>query len=299
MGTSNALNFARDQLRRFARTSAPVLVRGESGTGKELAAAEVHAGSGRRGPLVALNCGALPESLAPSQLFGHARGAFTGAVSHHRGAFARADHGTLFLDEIGELPLPSQALLLRVLETGRVCPVGSESETTIDAKVVCATHRDLADMVARGTFREDLFHRLAVLTVEMPPLRARPCDVGALLDHFAAAFTAEVGTAVQFTDDARALAQTAPWPGNVRELRNAVQRAALLAEGAPITASMLLPSASQGARGPSLTIPRGTFITMRQALLRAVVDTEGSIRKAAAVLEIPRSTLGSWLLTGS
>ncbi len=269
-------------------------MQGESGTGKELAAAELHARSGRDGPMVAFNCGALSESLAASQLFGHARGAFTGAVGQHRGAFTRADGGTVFLDEIGELPLPSQALLLRVLETGRVCPVGAEAETAVDARVVCATHRDLRSMVARGTFRADLFHRLSVLTVHMPALRERPADIDILLDHFAQTHASDVGHPIRFAPDARLAAQGAAWTGNVRELRNAVHRAAFVARGLPITAEDLFPRQAP-ADVPTLTIPAGDYTSMRRALLESVVRREGSQRKAAQVLQLPRSTLGNWL----
>jgi len=294
IGRSALLAEATAQLRHFARSRAPVLVQGESGTGKELAAAELHNGSGRAGPLIAFNCGALSEALAASHLFGHARGAFTGAVGQHRGAFTRAHGGTVFLDEIAELPLPSQALLLRVLETGRVCPVGAEAETAIDARVVCATHRNLRAMVARGTFRADLFHRLSVLTVEMPALRDRPTDVDVLLDHFAQAHASDVGHPIHFAPDARQAARGAAWTGNVRELRNAVHRAAFVARGKPISAEDLFPSRG-GIDGSTLTIPSGDFESMRRALLESIVRREGSQRKAAAVLKLPRSTLGNWL----
>ena len=294
IGESDALTRAVDTLRRFARSDAAVLVLGESGTGKELAAAELHASSRRRGRFVALNCGALSDSLAPSQLFGHARGAFTGAVGQHRGAFARAHRGTLFLDEVGELPLSTQAMLLRALETRRICPVGAEVEVDVDARVVCATHRDLAGMVEAGSFRADLYHRLSVLPVRMPALRTRPEDVDALLDHFAREHAADVGHPITFTADARVAARQAEWPGNVRELRNAVHRAAFSSEGQPITGLQLLPRPSR-ALGHSVRIRRGTFEQMRRALLHAVIEHEGSQRRAAEVLELPRSTLGNWL----
>ncbi len=294
VGESAPLANAVEMLRRFARSDAAVLVLGESGTGKELAAAELHAGSGRRGRLVALNCGALSESLAPSHLFGHARGAFTGAVGQHRGAFARAHRGTLFLDEVGELPPSSQAMLLRALETGRICPVGAEVEVEVDARVVCATHRDLAGMVDTGAFRADLYHRLSVLPVHMPALRTRREDIDALLDHFAREHASDVGHPIAFTRQARDVAREAMWPGNVRELRNAVHRAAFLSRGAPITSEQLLPQASR-AVGHSIQVRRGTFEQMRRALLHAVIQHEGSQRRAAEVLGLPRSTLGNWL----
>ena len=294
VGRSDALRTVTQELRRFAPSRAPVLVQGESGTGKELAAAELHARSGRSGPLVALNCGALSEALAHSHLFGHARGAFTGAAGQRRGAFVAGHAGTVFLDEIGELPLSCQAMLLRVLETGAVCPVGADTEFAVDARVVCATHRDLQAMVAEGTFREDLYHRLSVLGVRMPALRERPEDIDDLLDHFARRHAADVGHPISFTESARMMARTAVWTGNVRELRNAVHRAGFLAQGQAITADQLLPPDRQvGNR--TLTIPYGTFENMRRALVEAAVQREGSQRRAAVALELPRSTVGNWL----
>ena len=294
VGESPRLRRTVEFLRRVASSRAPVLVLGESGTGKELAAAELHTRSGRRGPFVALNCGALSETLAASELFGHARGAFTGAIGQRRGVFARADGGTVFLDEIGELPLPSQAMLLRVLETRRVNPLGAESEVPIDARLVCATHRDLQAMVRERTFREDLYHRISVLTVRMPALRSRPTDIDALLDHFARLHAPDVGHPIAFTPEARDAARSAPWPGNVRELRNAVHRAGFLCDGKPISAEALFPVEHRVAGG-CIEIPRGSFVDMRRALIEAMVECEGSQRRAAEVLGLPRSTLGNWL----
>ncbi len=294
LGASTTIASARDDLRRFARYQHPVLVRGESGTGKELAARILHEHSGRSGPLVALNCGATSESLVRSQLFGHVRGAFTGAESEHRGAFVRAHGGTLFLDEVGELPLPSQAVLLRVLETAHVCPVGSEQSVHVDTRLVCATHRDLEQMVGRGTFRQDLFHRLCVFAVEMPALRHRPEDIEPLLHHFAKQAAGEVGHAIEFTPGAREAARTFAWPGNVRQLRNAVLRAAVLSQGHPLDAATLIPSVTTP-RSQDIAVPRGDYRAMRRALLETVVRESGSIRKASTVLGVPRSTLGNWL----
>lgn len=203
----------------------------------------------------------------------------------------------MFLDEVGELPLPSQALLLRVLETGRVCPVGAETETAIDARVVCATHLNLRAMVARGTFRADLFHRLSVLTVEMPALRDRPVDIDVLLDHFAQAHASDVGHPILFAQDGRVAARGAAWTGNVRELRNAVHRAAFVARGAPITAEDLFPCHAR-VDGSTLTILSGDYPSMRRGMLESIVRREGSQRKAAAVFKLPCSTLGNWLRGG-
>ena len=294
VGQSARLHAVITRLRQFSPSPASVLITGETGTGKELAAAEIHTSSGRTGPFVATNCGALSKELVNSHLFGHARGAFTGAVAARRGSFAQAHGGTLFLDEVGELPLACQAVLLRVLETGRVRPVGAETERSVQTRVVCATHRDLEAMVARGTFRADLFHRLSVLSVHMPALRERPEDIDPLLDHFALAQFRVTGTRVQFTHAARDLARGARWAGNVRELRNAVHRASLLTADGCIDADDLLPPGSSQPAS-RVTLDLGSFEAMRREMLREVVERLGSQRKAAAVLGIPRSTLGNWL----
>ncbi|MEM6290186.1 MAG: sigma 54-interacting transcriptional regulator [Myxococcota bacterium] len=295
VGPSGALQAARAAVQRYAPVQAPVLIRGQTGTGKELAAEAIHHHSGRPGRLVAVNCGGISTSLVHSHLFGHVRGAFTGASNERRGAFAQAQDGTLFLDELGELPLPCQALLLRALETREVQPVGSEHSFHATARIVCATHQDLEAMVAEGRFRADLFHRLSVLSVTMPSLAERPEDVGPLLVHFARQLQLEVGHPIRFTRDAVEAATRGAWPGNVRQLRNAVLRAALVAGAHPIDAASLMrcddPTAGQG----RIELAPGPFLSMRRALIEAVVAREGSIRKASAVLQVPRSTLGNWL----
>jgi two-component system nitrogen regulation response regulator GlnG len=212
-----------------APTMTPVLVGGESGTGKELVARALHElGPSPKGPLVAVNCGALPRELAESELFGHERGAFTGAGARRAGWFEEASGGTLVLDEIGELPLDLQPKLLRVLETGRLRRVGGGGETTVRVRVVALTLRDLEGEVRRRTFREDLYYRLAAFRVELPPLRERRGDIPLLARHFLDEIAGEVGPRIL---DAAALATLAAgrWPGNVRELRNAVRRGAILA----------------------------------------------------------------------
>jgi len=275
----------------------PVLVRGETGTGKEIAAQLLHdEGPRASAPLVAVNCAAIPADLAESELFGHVRGAFTGAHREHTGAFARADGGTLLLDEVAELPLLVQAKLLRVLELGVVSPVGAEQERVVHARVVAATHRDLEQMVADGEFREDLFFRLGVLTVQMPPLRERPADIPLLLAHFAREAAQVLGRSVSLSRRAQEAAVQYAWPGNVRGLRNAVLRAAVLADG-QIQACDLLPSvrAPTTAPGETIVIPRGDYDSMKRHMLEQVVAAEGSIRRAAECLSVPRSTLGTWL----
>jgi DNA-binding NtrC family response regulator len=296
IGRSKVIRTLRRQLERLARLPLPVLIHGETGTGKELAARTLHEfGENREGPFVALNCGAIPDGLFESELFGHRRGAFTGAHRDHAGAFARAANGTVFLDEIGELPLSAQAKLLRVLETRRLTPVGADQEITISCRVVAATHRDLAAMVVAGQFREDLFHRLSVVELELPPLRRRRHDIPMLLDHFVELASAELGRTVVISPAAAAEAVHHPWPGNVRALRNAVLRAAALADG-PIGPDALIPEIEQPrARSEMISVPRGTYASMHAALLQQIVTEEGSIRRAARVLGVPRSTLGTWL----
>lgn len=285
-------------LGRAARVRSPVLLRGETGTGKEVAARVIHHASERRGgPFVALNCGAIPETLAESELFGHVRGAFTGAHRDRQGAFCRAAGGTLLLDEIAELPILIQAKLLRVFETDRVLPVGAEREQPIDVRVVAATHRDLEGMIDQGELREDLYHRLGVLSIRLPPLRERPEDIPVLLEHFASQASRELGYPVELTEAAFTAATRHLWPGNVRALRNAVFRAGALADG-PIEPADLVPatvSPADLAPPGCVVVPRGSYEAMRRIMVKRIVEEEGSVRRAARVLEVPRSTLGNWL----
>ncbi len=282
-------------LLRLAPLPQAVLLRGETGTGKELAARALHTqGPRARGPFVPINCGAIPEGLFESELFGHARGAFTGAHRAHSGAFTRAHGGTLFLDEIAELPLALQAKLLRVLETRRVAPVGGEQDHPVDVRVVAATHQPIEALIAGGRFRGDLYHRLSALLIELPALRERREDIPALLAHFAGELAHELGRPVAVTAAALAAAAAHHWPGNIRELRNALLRAAAAADG-PLTATDLVPRPTRAAAGPAIAVPRGTYAQMHRALLHHVVDEAGSIRKAARELAVPRSTLASWL----
>src|SRR5689334_10355935 len=218
---------------KVAQSDATVLITGESGTGKELVARALHfAGRRAGGAFIPVNCGALVGTLLDSELFGHVRGAFTGAATAKRGLFVAADGGTLFLDEIGELPLELQPKLLRSLQDGEVKPVGGAAAIRVDARVIAATNRSLEDATRAGTFREDLFYRLAVITIDVPPLRNRPGDIAQLARHFAedAALRAERGR-LELTDAAIAHLVAQPWPGNVRELENAIERAVILATG--------------------------------------------------------------------
>ncbi len=220
-----------------AATSAiPVLIEGESGVGKELLARAIHGSGARRAkPFIAVNCGAMPETLVESILFGHEKGAFTGATEKHLGKFIEADGGTLFLDEVGELPLPAQVKLLRALQEGEVEPVGGRKSVKVDVRIVSATNRDLIADVKAGRFREDLFYRLHVFPVNVPPLRRRPEDVPELTRHFLTRIAAEEGKAIRaITGEALALLSRYRWPGNVRQLENTIFRAVVLADGEEI-----------------------------------------------------------------
>jgi DNA-binding NtrC family response regulator len=223
-------------LRRAAGSRLPVILRGDTGTGKEVAARALHALSSRaQGPFVPINCGAIAKELAEAELFGHERGAFTGAVSSSPGAFGAADQGTLFLDEIGELPLALQVKLLRALESDEVKPVGAARPRKVDARIVCATHRDLRALVRSGAFREDLYYRLQGVEIVLPPLRARPRDILAIAEKL----LAREGDSVRLAPDAKAALLGHSWPGNARELVHALRLALLLREGPQLHASDL------------------------------------------------------------
>jgi two-component system nitrogen regulation response regulator GlnG len=308
-----------------ARTSVPVLVTGESGTGKELLARALHElGPAPAGPFVAVNCGALPRELAESELFGHERGAFTGAGARRAGLFEEASGGTLVLDEIGELPLDLQPKLLRALETGRVRRVGGTGEVAVRVRVVAMTLRDLGREVARRTFREDLFYRLAGFHLALPTLRARRDDVPLLAASFLREIEREVGPR-RFDASAVAALRAATWPGNVRELRNVVRRAAILTQGCITEADLELPPpapfrlgeeepgpvplaerpappisileparqpSQPGISGDTLRLEGLTFDEIeRQVLGWALRRSAGSRRRAARALSMARSTL--------
>ncbi|MBI5015755.1 MAG: sigma-54-dependent Fis family transcriptional regulator [Deltaproteobacteria bacterium] len=232
VGESSSLQAALDRVRKVAHARANVLITGETGTGKELVAGALHALSPRRqGEFVAVNCAAIPDTLLESELFGHERGAFTGAARRRLGRFEKANRGTLFLDEIGDMSLATQAKILRVLQDGRIERLGGEESVTVDVRVVAATHRDLEAEVRAGRFREDLYYRLNVVSIHLPPLRERGDDVVLLARHFAVEFCADLKRApLGFTPEALAVLREHRWPGNVRELRNAVERAVLLTE---------------------------------------------------------------------
>lgn len=272
LGRSSAIREVERLVARVAPTNATVLIYGESGTGKELVAQAIHERSHRAGRiLVALNCGAIPENLIESELFGHQKGAFTGASGTRRGVFERAAGGTLFLDEIVEMPLDLQVRLLRVLETGRLVRVGGEEEIRVDVRVIAATNRDPARATVEGALREDLFYRLAVFPMRLPPLRERGDDVVLLADHFLAELNAGAAVARRLSAEARARVATYPWPGNVRQLRNAIQRAFILSDS-EIGADLLPPPEEGGVvgEGPQSRVPHGTAESVAGAVAAGV-----------------------------
>jgi DNA-binding NtrC family response regulator len=243
VGTSRRMGALFETIEAAAPSRASVLVQGESGTGKELVARALHARSGRRGPFVAVNCSALPETLLESELFGHARGAFTGAVSAKRGLFEEAHRGTLLLDEIGDMPPAVQVKLLRALQEGEIRPLGQNEAVRVDVRVVAATHVDLEAAITGGRFREDLYYRLAVITLTVPPLRERSEDIAGLARHFLERAAAQGARRIETIDGAALqLLRAHRWAGNVRELENVIERAAVLGRGPVLTVADLPPA---------------------------------------------------------
>jgi two-component system response regulator AtoC len=285
---------------KIAEYKTTVLVTGESGVGKELVARAIHRRSSRRGgPFVAVNCGAIPENLLESELFGHKKGAFTDAVHDRRGLFEEATTGTLFLDEIGELPLGLQVKLLRVLEDEKIRRVGETRDLQVDVRIITATHRDLQAETKAGRFREDLFYRLNVLPIHCPPLRERRDDIPLLIDHFVAKNNTRLGTSIRGLDtETRRLLYEYAWPGNVRELENTIERAMVLSEGEQIIAADL-PERIREARDPvqvqlasgELSVKKTTRIIEEILIRRALQKTKGNRTRAAEVLEISHRAL--------
>jgi DNA-binding NtrC family response regulator len=278
-----------------ARSKATVLIHGETGTGKELIASAIHKNSRRaEGPFVRVNCAALAEGVLESELFGHEKGSFTGAQGQRRGRFEQADGGTLFLDEISEVPAPVQVKLLRFLQERELERVGGNATIRVDTRVVAASNKDLRVLVEDGKFREDLFYRLNVVRIEVPPLRARPSDVALLADHFRARFAEENENDVQgFTETAARLMLDYPWPGNVRELMNVVEQAVVLAQGPLIDASELpLHKIQRPADALPLMVPGVTLAEVeRYVVLKTLESVDGSRHRAAEILGISRRTL--------
>jgi DNA-binding NtrC family response regulator len=289
-------------IERVAGSDASGLVRGETGTGKELVARALHVCSARRdGPFVAINCAAMPEHLLESELFGHVKGAFSGASESRPGLFQRASGGTLLLDEIGDMSLPLQAKLLRALQERRARPVGGADERPFDVRIVAATHRDLRDEVAAGRFRADLLFRLDVIRIDVPPLRARERDALLLARRFVDGFAARAGKrVVGFTPAAAERLLAYDWPGNVRELQNALERAVALCDGERIAPEDLPDEARRAAASPAgkAALPEGelgdlpTLEQMERRYVRRVIDlAQGNKALAARALGLDRKTL--------
>ena len=276
---------------KIAPSTATIVLLGESGTGKELVARALHDLSLRHDErFVAINCAAIPESLLESELFGYEKGAFTGAAKQTRGKVEVADKGTLFLDEIGDLPLPLQAKLLRFLQERVIERVGGRDEIHVDVRIVCATHQDLKEMIQRGTFRQDLYFRLAEIVLEIPPLRARPGDATLLAHAFARHFATEHrrGT-ISLLPDAIDAIEAYQWPGNVRELENCIKRAVILADGSVIKGADLNLQVEVG--DDLLNLRQARDFAERQAVVRVLGRVNGNLSKAAELLGISRPTL--------
>ena len=297
VGRSESMRALWEMVRTIAPTDATVLITGESGTGKELVAKAVHAAGRRaRGPFVAVNCAALTESLLASELFGHEKGAFTGADKKHEGHFLKADGGTIFLDEIGEMPLSMQVKLLRVIQEREVLSVGGNKAVPVDVRIIAATNRDLAREVAAGTFREDLYYRLNVVTLALPPLRERADDIPLLAQYFMARFADKNNKKIKgFTPGAMDRLVRYAWPGNVRELENVIERASILLLGEHIS-ERELPERFAAARGDALTDALTTDCPTLEDVERAVILKTlkrfgGNKTEAAKALGITRKTL--------
>jgi two-component system nitrogen regulation response regulator NtrX len=306
VGGSAAMQRVREMIARVAPTDARVLLMGESGTGKELVASAIHRGSARRDrPFVRVNCAAIPRDLVESEMFGHEKGAFTGATERRIGRFELANTGTLLLDEVGDLGAEAQAKLLRAIEASEIERVGGGKSIKVDVRIIAATNMDLARGVADGKFREDLFHRLNVIPMTLPPLRERPDDIRPLVLHFSALYRARAGRpAPQWSDEALAILMRHRWPGNVRELANTVERLAILQQGGEVTASdvaAVLPVArdAKGAGGapplpePSLDRPLNDALDEyeRTLIARALSMAQGNVADAARRLKTDRPNL--------
>jgi transcriptional regulator with PAS, ATPase and Fis domain len=294
---SPAMREALERADAIARSDASVLLMGESGTGKELVARRIHERSARaEGSFVAVNCAAFPDTLIEEELFGHERGAFTGAIRNRVGRFKTAHGGTLFLDEVAELSTPAQAKLLRVLQTFSFEPVGSDTTITVDVRLITATHRDLREQILRGRFREDLYYRIKVVELRLPALRERPEDLPFLFDRFLARFTPDGGPVPRLTPDAAAALHRYPFPGNVRELEHAIEHAVVMSRGCGYIDLKHLPADITGETPPPPTPPtRPLAVVMKEFekdyLLRVLRQTRGARAEAAALLGISRKTL--------
>jgi two-component system nitrogen regulation response regulator NtrX len=298
VGSSEIMQRTRDLIDQIAPTDARVLVTGESGTGKELAASALHAGSSRAGgPFVRVNCAAIPRDLVESEMFGHEKGAFTGATELRRGRFELADGGTLLLDEVADLGPEAQAKLLRSLEAGRIQRIGADHEQVVDVRLIAATNRDLAERLESGDFREDLFYRLNVLRIEMPPLRERITDVPELVAHFLARFHERDGLAPpRIEAEAMRRMQGYRWPGNVRELANVCERLAILhsgriVRGEDVAALVREADVQPAERADGVPLTDRVDAFERNLIEDALIACDGNIAEAARVLETDRPNL--------
>lgn len=303
VGRSRPMVQVYDLIKKVAASEANILIVGESGTGKELIARCIHANSSRAArAFIPIDCASLPEHLLESELFGHEKGAFTGAIATRRGLFEEANGGTSFLDEVGDIPLPLQAKLLRVLQERQVRRVGGNRFTDVDVRVICATHQNLADMVQQGNFREDLYYRLNVISLPLPPLRDRPGDTPLLAYHFLRKYAAQSGKKVKaIAPETLELLEAYPWPGNVRELQNVIERAVVLAEGEMVTpaelpANLRLPQkvpAAMVADHLGLKKAKRQWVEAfeREYLITLLKKHQGNISQAAKTAGVDRKTI--------
>lgn len=293
IGSSPSIRGVFSTIQKVSNTDVPVLILGESGTGKELVAAAIHNRSRRKnGPFAAINCGAIPESLLESELFGHEKGSFTGATAQRRGKLEYAQGGTLFLDEIGDLAPTLQVKILRFLQEKVIERVGGRESIPVDSRVIAATHADLQAAVTENRFREDLYFRLAVVTISLPPLRERGDDVIEIANHLASAFSSELHVPPkQFSRQALEAMRAYSWPGNVRELQNRVKRALVLAEGPAINAAELELEAPPETTPARPTLKAAKEEVEREVVARALKENNGNISRAAKSLGVSRPTL--------
>ncbi len=299
VGESEPIRILRQQIERAAPTSATVLIEGESGTGKELVARQIHGASARHDrPFIQVNCAAIPDELIESELFGHEKGSFTGAVRRQTGKFVAADGGTIFLDEVGDMSLRTQAKVLRVLQEGDVEPVGSSSIVKVDVRVIAATNKNLKEEIEAETFREDLYYRLNVIPVRTPPLRERRADISLLVDHFANLYARQYNfKAKQFSEGAASALRDAPWRGNVRELRNLVERLVIMTPGDVIDVGDLpaelfqIPSEIVSGAMNLKTLQDFKDFAEKSFILAKLRENGWNVSKTAESIETPRSNL--------
>lgn len=311
IGDSDHSRAIREMVSQVAPSTASVLITGESGTGKEVVARQIHQQSGRNGPFVAVNCGAIPDDLLESELFGHEKGAFTGAAARRIGRFEQAHTGTLFLDEIGDMPPAMQVKLLRVLQEHVVERIGGVKSIPVDVRIITATHRDLEQRISEGLFREDLFYRLNVVDIEIPPLRERPADVAPLADEMISRVSQKLDITISLSEDAAQMMENYAWPGNVRELGNVIERLAVSKPfgiiypiDLPVEISGIEPVSAPDGGGLSvvsaanLELPedgvdlKAHIATVERDLIAdALKQADGVVAKAAKLLGVQRTTL--------